>query len=318
MIATEKTTADKIRSRVNRQAVQTTLTSLLEYLKTYRELPENGLILWWSSDRCFPFVPPIPNNKRIYRCDKRFDTDLLRDIIAATENADSYGLLISTGDEYALAVAGPLTGRARVLTRSNVYIRNRHGRGGQSSVRFERLANESRATAYSTIVNECRRIWLGETGRPTIQFLVIVAPDEARRLITERMRLEAPLLASCIVAGSSPAASNLIEDGLAKGMTLITAHADHIAGNVGHAQLEEWLRTDIDRLIFGRKWVLKALQDGVVEFLCITPTLHEELRDNVEQAGTVIEMRTGLENYDGLVALAYKGAYMEAYVEDEA
>lgn len=317
MISHEKTTADRIKSRVNRQSVQGALTSLLEYLKTLKEIPANGLLLWWSDNpnARHSLVPPVSNYTRIYQCDRRFDTTVLRSLIDSLDEKDTYAILASTGDEYCLAVAGPTSVRARILSRDEVYIRNKHGRGGQSSVRFERLADESRQKAASKIVDECKSKWLNSDGRPSVKHLFLIGPDEWRRLTLDRMRLECSVLAEILRESLTPSASNLIEDSLTKALGSIRAYNSRITGS-GNGLLEQWLRTDTDRLVFGSEHILRALSDGVVEYLLVDPEL-EIPEDLVNNAGSVERMPTGLEGYSGLVALVYKGTYIDNYLPND-
>ena len=308
MVASEKTSADRIRCRVNRQAVQSSLTSLLEYLKSISRIPDNGLLLYWSDhpDYRYAITPPIPNHRRIYRCDKKFDTDVFREILRQTEDADTIGLVFGTGDEYGLAVCGPNSTRPRYVTRDDVYIRNKQSKGGQSSVRFERLAQESRAKAAIKVVEEMRRHWLDENGRPKLKSIVMAGPDEWRRLVGERLMADAAVLANIITKRVTSAASNILEDTCLKALSEAT---DIPADTEGEELLREWLsRGDtIDRLIFNHDEIGRRLEEGTVEVLLTSPEKKEELEGLVERAGKYYVVSGGLKEYNGCVGLVYKG-----------
>ena len=96
----EKGTATNIKSASTRKNVITALEKMIQHLRLFKKTPDNGLAVFsgnvaeregqedfkvWSID------PPIQLKTRIYRCDKEFVLELLRDML---ETKEVYGLVI--------------------------------------------------------------------------------------------------------------------------------------------------------------------------------------------------------------------------------
>lgn len=147
MLADEAGTASNIKSRVNRQSVQTAISSVQQKLKTYNRVPDKGLIVYCGDvivdDKPkkinIDFEPFKPINTSLYLCDNKFHTEALAELL---ESDEKYGFLIMDGNG---ALFGTLAGNTRtVLYKFSVDLPKKHGRGGQSALRFARLRNEKR------------------------------------------------------------------------------------------------------------------------------------------------------------------------------
>jgi peptide chain release factor subunit 1 len=149
MLAGEMGTATNIKSRVNRQAVLTAITSAKERLKLYSKTPENGLVIYCgtvigedgNSEKKYTidFEPFRPLNTFKYICDNKFCTEPLFELL---ENDETYGFIIMDG---AGCLFGTLQGNHRnILHTISVALPKKHGRGGQSAGRFARIRLEKR------------------------------------------------------------------------------------------------------------------------------------------------------------------------------
>jgi peptide chain release factor subunit 1 len=149
MLANEMGTAVNIKSRVNRQAVLTAITSAKERLKLYNKTPENGLVIYVgtvigeddSSEKKYTidFEPFRPLNTFKYICDNKFCTEPLFELL---ENDESFGFIVMDG---AGCLFGTLQGNSRqILQQITVQLPKKHGRGGQSAPRFARIRMEKR------------------------------------------------------------------------------------------------------------------------------------------------------------------------------
>lgn len=147
-IADELGTATNIKSRVTRQSVITALTSVQARLKLYNKVPPNGLVIYCGEIMTedgkekkvnIDFEPFKPINASLYLCDNKFHTEALSALLA---DDNKFGFIIMDGNG---ALFGTLQGNTRdVITKFNVDLPKKHGRGGQSSVRFARLRMEKR------------------------------------------------------------------------------------------------------------------------------------------------------------------------------
>lgn len=83
-------------------------------------------------------IPPKVLLRGTYRCDSKFHLD---SILEMFDDAIKYGVILISGKEYAIYQVNQ-TGthfEYRLLLNKNIHQPNKHNKGGQSSVRFERI-----------------------------------------------------------------------------------------------------------------------------------------------------------------------------------
>lgn len=143
-----KGTASNIKSRVNRLSVLSAITSTQQRLKLYPRVPPNGLVVYCGEiitsegkERKIniDFEPFKPINTSLYLCDNKFHTEALSELL---ESDNKFGFIIMDGNG---ALFGTLSGNTReVVHKFSVDLPKKHGRGGQSALRFARLREEKR------------------------------------------------------------------------------------------------------------------------------------------------------------------------------
>ncbi|KAI9142317.1 peptide chain release factor eRF1/aRF1 [Paraphysoderma sedebokerense] len=148
MLAEEYGTASNIKSRVNRLSVLSAITSAQQKLKLYNRVPTNGLVIYTGTvttdegkekKLSVDFEPFKPVNTFLYHCDNKFHTEPLSELL---ESDAKFGFIVMDGNG---ALFGTLCGNTReVLHRLQVDLPKKHGRGGQSALRFARLREEKR------------------------------------------------------------------------------------------------------------------------------------------------------------------------------
>src|SRR5271155_899908 len=148
MLAEEFGTASNIKSRVNRQSVLGAITSTQQRLKLYNKVPPNGLVIYCGDiitaegkERKIniDFEPFKPINTSLYLCDNKFHVEALSELL---ESDQKFGFIIMDGNG---ALFGTLSGNTRdVVHKFSVDLPKKHGRGGQSALRFARLREEKR------------------------------------------------------------------------------------------------------------------------------------------------------------------------------
>lgn len=147
-LAEEFGTASNIKSRVNRLSVLGAITSTQQRLKLYNKVPPNGLVVYCGEiitaegkERRInmDFEPFKPINTSLYLCDNKFHTEALSELL---ESDQKFGFIIMDGNG---ALFGTLSGNTRdVVHKFSVDLPKKHGRGGQSALRFARLREEKR------------------------------------------------------------------------------------------------------------------------------------------------------------------------------
>ncbi|KAM0672459.1 eukaryotic peptide chain release factor eRF1 [Ordospora colligata] len=148
MLTDEYGTASNIKSRVNRLSVLGAITSAQCKLKQYTKTPPNGLGIFVGTvlmdqnkeKKVSVGIEPIkPVNTSLYMCDSKFHVD---DLLSLFEDELKYGFIVIDGHTTMFAT---LQGNVKtILQQIHVDLPKKHGRGGQSSVRFARLRVEKR------------------------------------------------------------------------------------------------------------------------------------------------------------------------------
>uniref|UniRef100_A0A8C0T289 Eukaryotic peptide chain release factor subunit 1 n=1 Tax=Canis lupus familiaris TaxID=9615 RepID=A0A8C0T289_CANLF len=148
MLADEFGTASNIKSRVNRLSVLGAITSVQQRLKLYNKVPPNGLVVYCGTIVTeegkekkvnIDFEPFKPINTSLYLCDNKFHTEALTALLS---DDSKFGFIVIDGSG---ALFGTLQGNTReVLHKFTVDLPKKHGRGGQSALRFARLRMEKR------------------------------------------------------------------------------------------------------------------------------------------------------------------------------
>lgn len=139
----ERSTAENIKSKQTRNAVIDAIELIIRTLKSYKQTPPNGLAAFAgnisqkegvSDIKIWAIEPPKALKVRIYRCDKTFITEPLREIL---QNQEIYGLLAIDRQE---ATIGVLEGKKiEVIRKFTSGVPSKVRAGGQSSQRFHRI-----------------------------------------------------------------------------------------------------------------------------------------------------------------------------------
>mmetsp|Transcript_9139 Transcript_9139/g.22862 ORF Transcript_9139/g.22862 Transcript_9139/m.22862 type:complete len:445 (+) Transcript_9139:101-1435(+) len=187
MLADEYGTASNIKSRVNRQSVLGAITGAIQRLKLYNRVPDNGLIMYCGTVLTdegkekrvnMDFEPFRPINTSLYLCDNKFHTEALSELLQAD---NKYGFIIMDGHG---TLFGTLCGNHReILHKISVDLPKKHGRGGQSALRFARLRLEKRQN-YVTKVAELTVQHFITHDRPNISGLILAGSADFKSQLT--------------------------------------------------------------------------------------------------------------------------------------
>ncbi len=135
--------SQNIKSKTTMKNVLSAIESIMSRLKHFKQPPENGVVFFVGhksvgSDKtemvAYIIEPPLPINIFLYRCDSSFFIEPLENILVEKE---IYGLFLIDRRECTI---GLLRGnRIDLLKYMTSHVPGKHGRGGQSQRRFERL-----------------------------------------------------------------------------------------------------------------------------------------------------------------------------------
>lgn len=136
-------TAANIKSDTTRSNVQDAITKTQQRLKLFRKVPKNGLVIFSGSipqngpgsgrNETYVLTPLEPITINLYRCDSRFHTEHLQEMLKEKE---VYGILLMDSSEATFAT---LQGRRlNIVTEITSGVPGKMRAGGQSARRFER------------------------------------------------------------------------------------------------------------------------------------------------------------------------------------
>ena len=173
----EYSQSSNIKSASTRKHVQQAIESSVQRLKTYRQPPPTGLVVFTGHKQigadqtemvAFVLEPPEPVASFLYRCDSKFYTEPLHEMLTEKE---VYGLLVIDRSE---ATLGLLRGkRIEVIKNLQSLVPSKHRMGGQSARRFERLIEIAAHEWYKKVADLMTEAFLS---RPEIQGILIGGP----------------------------------------------------------------------------------------------------------------------------------------------
>merc|ERR1712021_156890 len=177
MLADEYGTASNIKSRVNRLSVLGAITSVQHRLKLYTRVPPAGLVVYCGTIVTeegkekkvnIDFEPFKPINTSLYLCDNKFHTEALQELLMSD---DKFGFIIMDGNG---CLYGTLAGNHReVIHKFSVDLPKKHGRGGQSALRFARLRLEKRHNYVRKVAELATQLFVPDGQKPNVQGIVL-------------------------------------------------------------------------------------------------------------------------------------------------
>jgi len=159
----EKSTAKNIKSTTTRNNVLDALDKIVRYLKGLKKTPEHGLAVFCGNVsrvegqqdlRLWDVEPSLILKSRLYRCDKEFVLEPLREMLEVEE---VFGLLVMDRKE---ASIGLLEGkRIEILQNMTSGVPSKVRAGGQSAQRFHRITEGLTKDFYKRIAEEMKKIF---------------------------------------------------------------------------------------------------------------------------------------------------------------
>ena len=277
LITDEYGKAANIKSRVVRQSVQSAMTSVRERLRLYNRTPNNGLIIYCGEvlneqgniekKITIDLEPFKPINTSLYLCDNVFHTEVLKELL---ETDQKFGFIVMDGNG---SLFGTLQGNTReILYQFAVDLPKKHGRGGQSALRFARLRMEKRHN-YIRRVGEHAVQHFITNDRVNVTGIVLAGSAEFKKELSQSdlldARLQSKILKVVDVAyGGENGFNQAIE------LSLETLHdVKFVKEKKLVGQLFEHIAQDTRRFVFGVQDTMKALEIGAVETLMLFENL---------------------------------------------
>ena len=182
MLKQEYGTASNIKSDTTRKNVQDAIVKVTQRLKLFKEVPENGLVIFCGaipqngpgSERIETYVitPPEPIHIYLYRCDAKFHVEHLQDLLKEKE---PYGIIVMDSSSSTFAIL--LGRRLEIAQEITSGVPGKHRAGGQSARRFERLREAKLLSYFKRIGQHANDIFLSV---PDLKGLIIGGPGPTK------------------------------------------------------------------------------------------------------------------------------------------
>lgn len=294
-LAQEQGTASNIKDSTTRKNVTDSLERMIQHLRLFKKTPEHGLAAFSGNVsekegqqdiEVFSVEPPEPLNFRLYRCDKIFVLDALKEM---SEKKDTYGLIVMDKREGNIAF---LKGKTIIpLTTTTSYVPGKTRAGGQSAQRFERLRAEAAKDFFNKLAEYVKDQFLNVK---ELKGIIVGGPGHTKNEWVEGNYIT-DLLKRKIIA-----IKDLSYTGDFGLQELVDKSQDVLASEEISKEKDlmqmffENLSTNPKKVAYGEVQVNKALDMGAVEVLLLSETVSDEkvekFEETAEQYGTRIEI----------------------------
>lgn len=268
--------ASNIKSHVNKLSVEAAIRSAQDRLKLYNEIPNNGLVICVGTvvddnnkekKMLKDFEPFKPINKFVYKCDNKFHTDALVELL---DENDKFGFIIVDGSG---ALYGSLSGTERqILTKFSVDLPKKHSRGGQSSQRFGRIRMEKRHNFLRKVAETATTVFI-ENDLPNVKGLILAGLSMFKKQLSQSelfdKRLKDIVLTTLDISYGGEA-----------GFSQAIKYSQEILLNVRYLEeiklLSNYfdeLNRDTQKICYGMSDTIYALESGVLDTLIVWENL---------------------------------------------
>jgi len=216
----------------------------------------------------YDFEPHKPINTSLYLCDNKFHVDSLKQLL---ESDDKFGFVIMDGSG---SLFGTLSGNSReILYKFLVDLPKKHGRGGQSSVRFARLRVEKRHNYVRKVAEICTQLFI-RNNVPNVTGLVLAGLADFKNELNNSDMFDQRL--KRVVIGVVDCSYGF-ENGFNQAIEL----SSEMLGNVKFIQEKklisrffEEIAQDTGKVCYGVKETMYALENGAVQTLIVFENLN--------------------------------------------
>jgi len=163
-------------------------------------VPPNGLVIYCGTIVTeegkekkvnIDFEPFKPINTSLYLCDNKFHTEALTALLA---DDNKFGFIVMDGNG---ALFGTLQGNTReVLHKFTVDLPKKHGRGGQSALRFARLRMEKRHNYVRKVAEVATQLFI-TNDKPNIAGLILAGSADFKTELSQSDMFDPVSLLAC-------------------------------------------------------------------------------------------------------------------------
>jgi len=294
--------SQNIKSKTTRKNVLSAIESIMSRLKYFKQPPENGVIFFVGhksvgSDQtemvAFVIEPPKPINTFLYRCDSLFYVEPLLGMLTEKE---IYGLLLIDRRE---CTVGILRGnRVDLLKYMTSQVPGKHGRGGQSQRRFERLTEIAAHEWFVKCGEKASDIFLEEKG---LKGIFVGGPGPTKKYFVDENYLHYEIQKKIIDTFDTGYTD---EFGLKELVSAASQTRTNLKISKEKKVMERFLRgitnTKSSLAVYGEKHVRTALDMGAVDILLLSENIRKyRVKMKCPSCDFTTEMTVDEESLDG-------------------
>ena len=284
-LAQEQGTASNIKSASTRKNVTDALERMIQHLKLFKKTPANGLVAFSGNVaeregqqdfKVWSIEPPIPLKTRIYRCDKEFELDILRDMLEAKE---VYGLVVMDRRDANIAL---LKGKTIIpLVKTHSEVPGKFKAGGQSAQRFHRLIEGAAKDHYKKVAEYMKEAFLNMEG---LKGIIVGGPGPTKYdlvdgdFITNEVKKKIIAIKDLSYTGEFG-----LEELLEKSLDVL-AQEDVSDEKKIVGRFLEILATKQNMVAYGEADVMSKIKMGVVDIVLLSEDLSDEKIEEFEAA----------------------------------
>ncbi|MBI2656622.1 peptide chain release factor aRF-1 [Candidatus Woesearchaeota archaeon] len=284
-LAQEQGTASNIKSASTRKNVTDALERMIQHLRLFKRTPPNGLAVFSGNVaeregqqdfKVWSIEPPVPLKTRIYRCDKEFVLDILRDMLEAKE---VYGLVVMDRRDANIAL---LKGKSIVpLVKTHSEVPGKFKAGGQSAQRFHRLIEGAAKDHYKKVAEYMKETFLKMEG---LKGIIVGGPGPTKYDLVEGDFITNEVKKKIIaIKDLSYTGEFGLEELLEKSQDVL-AQEDVMEEKKIVGKFLEILATKQNMVSYGEVDVMNKLKMGVVDILLLSEDLPEDKIEEFEKA----------------------------------
>ncbi|MCM2325810.1 MAG: peptide chain release factor aRF-1 [Candidatus Woesearchaeota archaeon] len=294
-LAQEQGTASNIKDATTRKNVVDSLERMIQHLRLFKMTPPHGLAVFSGNValregqqdiEVYSIEPPDPLNFRLYRCDKTFVLDTLKEI---SEKKETYGLVVMDKREGNIAL---LKGKKIIpLVTTNSVVPGKTRAGGQSAHRFEQLREGAAKEFYNKLAEYVKEQFLPMT---ELRGILVGGPGHTKNEWLDGNFITDLIKRKIIAVKDVGYTGDFGLQELVDRCQDVLANEEISKEKVIMQKFFDALAKTPTKVAYGEIQVRKALDAGVVETLLLSETIDdnivEELSEKAEQFGTSVEV----------------------------
>lgn len=294
-LSQEQGTATNIKSTSTRKNVIDALEKMIQHLRLFTKTPENGLAVFsgnvaeregQSDVKVWSIEPPEPLNIRIYRCDKEFVLDPVKDLL---ETKEAYGLVVMDRREGNIAL---LKGKAIIpISEASSNVPGKTRAGGQSAARYMRIREDAAKDFYKKIASLMKDAFLGYEG---LKGIIVGGPGPTKYELVESGYITADVKNKIIaIKDLSYTGPFGLQELLDKSEDVLVA--EEVAKEKKIMQrFFDLLAKKPELAGYGEEEVMKHIKMGAVDIVLLSESLDDkridEFDEEAQKVGTTVQI----------------------------